>query len=106
MLDLFLDPDHRVTDGFVGPVRLDCGGDPEYPAQAVTRRAEGRVMLEARISTDGRVVDARVLRSSKPGYGFGVASLEAVSGWCYKPASLNGKPTEIGFVVRTSFDLR
>ena len=106
MLDLFLYREHGTKDGYVAPVKLDCGGHPEYPAQARTRRAEGRVMLEARISTDGRVVDARVLHSSNQGYGFEVASLEAVRRWCYKPASLNGKPTEVGIVVRTSFDLR
>ena len=66
---------------------------PEYPAQAVRLRLEGEVMLELRVTVDGRVKDVKVLRSS----GHEIldrAAVKAVKGWKGQPAMRRGQAVE------------
>jgi periplasmic protein TonB len=76
---------------------------PVYPALARTARVEGLVIIEATIGTDGRVRDARVLRSIPL---LDAAALEAVRGWEYTPTRLNGVPIAIVMTVTVNFRLR
>lgn len=60
-----------------------------YPAQTQTplypinARAEGTVLVEARVDSTGRVVDATTLRSAPP---FDSAALDAARAWTFRPA--------------------
>jgi len=60
-----------------------------YPAQTqtplypVNARAEGTVLVETRVDSRGRVVDATTLRSAPP---FDSAALDAARAWTFRPA--------------------
>ena len=67
---------------------LDCPA-PEYPAASATVNEQGRVRLEIRIDSAGRVESVRILHSS------GFARLDeaaevAVRRWRFRPAQCSG----------------
>jgi protein TonB len=78
---------------------------PPYPAASVRFGEEGTVTLELRVGRDGRVLEARVLRSS----GFprldAAAIAEARRTWRLRPASEDGRAVEGSYSVRVSFRL-
>jgi protein TonB len=93
------------------PVRV--GGDikeprklnevkPVYPQIAQTAKISGIVIIEATIGRDGRVKDAKVLRSVQL---LDQAALDAVKQWIYTPTLLNGVPVEVIMVVTVNFTL-
>ena len=75
---------------------------PSYPLIAQSARVQGVVILEALIGTDGRVADARVLRSIPL---LDQAALDAVRQWEYTPTLLNGAPTPVIMTVTVQFTL-
>ena len=76
---------------------------PIYPTIAQQARIEGIVIIEAIIGVDGRVKEARVLRS-KPL--LEQAALDAVMQWLFTPTLLNGVPVPVKMTVTVSFQLR
>lgn len=76
---------------------------PVYPSAALIPRIEGIVIIEATIGTDGRVQDARVLRT--PPF-LGQAALDAVRQWVYTPTLLNGAPVPVVMTVTVNFTLQ
>jgi protein TonB len=75
---------------------------PVYPVMAQQARIEGIVIIEAIIGVDGRVKEARVLRS-KPL--LEQAALEAVRQWEFTPTTLNGVPVPVIMTVTVNFTL-
>jgi protein TonB len=75
---------------------------PEYPPMAIAARVSGSVTIEAIIGTDGRVRDARVLRSIAL---LDDAALKAVRQWRYTPTLLNGVPVAVIMTVTVTFTL-
>ena len=73
---------------------------PVYPAIARSTRVGGAVTIEATIGTDGKVVDAQVVRSVPL---LDQAALDAVRQWEYTPTLLNGKPVPITITVTINF---
>jgi TonB family protein len=95
-----------------GPVRV--GGSiqeprktqdrqPVYPALAVSAHVAGIVIVQAKVSADGRVTGARVLRSVPLLDG---AVLDALQQWQYSPTRLNGRPIEVDVTVTVNFSRR
>lgn len=76
---------------------------PTYPAIAQAARVQGVVIIQATIGTDGRVVDATVLRSVPL---LDVAAIEAVRQWRYTPSTLNGQPVAVVMTVTVNFTLQ
>ena len=76
--------------------------NPVYPAEAQAARVQGVVILEAVIGPDGRVQDARILRSIPL---LDQAALDAVRLWEYTPTLLNGAPVPIIMTVTVQFTL-
>ena len=76
---------------------------PIYPAIAQQARVEGIVIIEAVVGVDGRVVEARILRS-KPL--LDEAALDAVRQWEFTPTTLNGVPVPVIMTVTVNFTLR
>ena len=77
---------------------------PHYPRQARKLRQEGRVLIEVRVSADGRPLNV-VLKSSA---GFDLldkAALDAVQRWRFVPARRGGRPVEASVVVPIQFVL-
>ena len=76
---------------------------PTYSAIALAARIQGIVIIEATIGVDGRVVDARVLRSVPM---LDQAALDAVRQWEYTPTLLNGAPVPVIMTVTVTFTLK
>jgi TonB family protein len=74
--------------------------DPEVPAAARQAGIQGVVILEVAIDAEGRVTDAKVLRSIPM---LDQAALDAVRQWRYEPTLLNGKPVPVVITVAMPF---
>jgi TonB family protein len=79
---------------------------PIYPELPRVARIEGRVFIEALVSCEGKVADAKVLDCTRPGLVFEEAALQAVRQWRYLPATNNGEPEDVNFTIRVDFELR
>lgn len=75
---------------------------PVYPPVAQDAGVQGVVIIEAIIDAEGRVEDARVLRSIPLLDG---AALEAVRQWEYMPTLLNGQPVPVLMTMTVNFTL-
>jgi TonB family protein len=73
---------------------------PVYPAIAQSARVSGVVTIEATIGADGKVVDAKVVRSMPL---LDQAALDAVRQWEYLPTMLNGVPVPVLVTVTINF---
>jgi periplasmic protein TonB len=107
-----LPPPPPKTEAPSGPVRP--GGNvkpptkikdvkPIYPVIAQISKVEGIVIIEATIGPNGKVQDAKVLRSHPLLEG---AALDAVRQWEFTPTLLNGSPVSVVMTVTVDFRLR
>ena len=76
---------------------------PAYPDIAQKFRVQGVVIIEAVIGVDGKVDQARILRSQPL---LDDAALAAVRAWEYTPTLLNGRPTAVVMTVTVMFTLK
>jgi TonB family protein len=76
---------------------------PIYPAVAREKKITGVVILEARVEADGRIQNARVLRSIPE---LDSAALDAVKQWEFTPTVVNGVPTAVTTTLTIQFSLR
>ena len=75
---------------------------PVYPRLAQLAKVDGDVLIEAIIGPDGRVREARLLRSISL---LDEAALDAVRAWEYSPTLLNGQPVPVIMTVTVRFRL-
>jgi periplasmic protein TonB len=75
---------------------------PAYPSLARAARIQGTVKIEAILSADGTVRDARVV-SGHPL--LLAAALDAVRQWLYRPTVLNDVPVEVKLAIDVNFTL-
>jgi protein TonB len=75
---------------------------PVYPAAAQANKVSGVVILEATIAADGRVADARVLKSIPE---LDQAAVDAVRQWAFEPTYLNGAAVPVIMTVTVNFAL-
>jgi protein TonB len=76
---------------------------PVYPAIAQAARVEGLVIIATTISSTGRVMDVKLLRSIPL---LDAAALDAVRQWEFTPTLLNGSPVPVVMTVTVNFTLR
>jgi protein TonB len=76
---------------------------PVYPPIAQSARVQGVVIIEATIGANGRVTDAKVLRSIPL---LDQAALDAVKQWVFTPTLLNGVPVPVIMTVTVNFTLQ
>lgn len=75
-----------------------------YPAQAVTEKIEGRVMLQFVVSKRGRIKDVEVVKSAHPLLDAeAVRVLERMPRWV--PGKKDGKPINVKYSLPVSFRL-
>jgi protein TonB len=89
----------RVGGDIKEPIRLKTVA-PVYPDVARAAGISGVVIIEAVIDPQGRVSDARVLRSIPL---LDEAALDAVRQWTFTPTLLNGVPVSVVMTVTVSF---
>jgi protein TonB len=75
---------------------------PTYPSIAQSARIGGVVIIEAIIGENGRVQEARVIRSIPL---LDQAAIDAVSQWVYTPVTLNGVPVPVIMTVTVNFQI-
>jgi TonB family protein len=75
---------------------------PVYPPEAQAGRISGVVVLEVTIGSDGRVQDARVVRSIPL---LDAAALSAVRQWEFTPTIVGGTASPVVMVVTVAFNL-
>jgi TonB family protein len=73
---------------------------PRFPAEALQPGVRALVVVETRIEADGRIVHARVLRSSPA---FDQSVLDAVLQWEYTPTVSNGVAIPVLLTVTVRF---
>jgi len=85
------------------PVKIG-GPSPIYPDAAKRARIQGVVVLEAVIGTDGSVHDLKALRPLP--LGLTEAAEDAVTRWRYQPATLEGEPVAVKYIITVRFNLQ
>ena len=86
--------------GQIMPPRKIKDVTPVYPELARSARVSGAVAIEATIGADGKVIDAKVVRSVPL---LDQAALDAVKQWEYLPTLLNGVPVPVLITVTVNF---
>jgi TonB family protein len=76
---------------------------PVYPPDAKAAGISGVVIMEAVIGLDGRVFDAKILRSIPL---LDQAAMDAVMQWEFTPTDLNGQPVPVIMTVTVNFTLQ
>ncbi len=92
-----------VSGNIKPPVRV-FAPDPVYPEAARQARIEGVVVLQAVIDTVGQVVQLRVLKGLPSG--LSESALDAVRQWRFRPATLEGRPVAVRYLVTVSFSVQ
>jgi protein TonB len=88
--------------GNIPPPTKTNNVSPDYPEIAKVARVQGVVILETTIDEQGRVANARVLRSIPL---LDQAALDAVRLWQFTPTLLNGSPVPVIMTVTVQFGL-
>lgn len=95
-------PPYRVEGKVTRPEKI-AGVAPVYTELARRARVTGTVILEAIIDEQGDVVNVRVLKGQP--MGLDKAAVEAVKTWKFKPATLEGKPVKVYYVLTVNFQV-
>jgi len=75
---------------------------PEYPDIARQANVDGTVMMQVLVGKDGKVKDAKVVKSVAM---LDAAAIAAVRQWIFKPALSNNKPVAVWVAVPMKFTL-
>ena len=77
---------------------------PVYPYRMKTAGIEGYAHLDLMIDEGGRVVDAKLRRSSHQA--FAEAAVKAIYKWKFEPGTIDGKAVKVKRVQKIAFTLR
>jgi protein TonB len=89
--------------GRVRPPRQLVRVEPDYPRFAKHAGVEGKVVLQVRIGTTGRIEQVDVLEGHPA---LVLAARSAVEQWEYEPTYLNDEPVPVLMIVTVEFRLR
>jgi TonB family protein len=76
--------------------------NPIYPVKARQAHIQGTVVLQADISTEGRIVNLRLISGPEE---LAPAAIGAVQQWRYRPYLQKGEPVEVQTTVQVNFTL-
>jgi TonB family protein len=93
----------QLRGDVIAPVRTHAP-QPVYPEDARQARVQGVVILQTIIDALGNVTDVRVLKGLPSG--LTEAAIEAVSSWQFKPATMDGRPVPVYYMVTVTFNLQ
>ncbi|MFL6259553.1 MAG: energy transducer TonB [Thermoanaerobaculia bacterium] len=93
-------PPYRVGDQVSRPEVISAPA-PVYTELARRARVTGTVILEAIINEQGDVENVRVLKDQP--MGLDQAAVDAVKNWKFKPATKDGKPVKVYYVLTVNF---
>lgn len=96
-------PPYRVG-GEISRPEIVSSTRPIYTELARRARVTGTVIVEAVIDEKGNVTDARVLKGLP--MGLSDAALDAIKTWKFKPATREGQPVAVYYVLTTNFQVQ
>lgn len=96
-------PPYRVGGDVTRPEKIS-GIPPVYTELARKARVMGVVIVEAIIDEQGNVTETRVLKGLP--MGLDRAAVEAVETWKFKPATLDGRPVPVFYVLTVNFQVQ
>lgn len=97
-------PHYRDLVGRVlQPPRVLDAGRPVYPADLIEAHMEGHVLVVVVISTQGTVIDARVLQTTNRL--LNDSAVACARRWKFSPATIDGKPTNFVFALPIDFSV-
>ena len=76
---------------------------PRYPVDAMKARIQGSVIVDLDVGTDGRVIDAHVVKSVP---GLDEAAVEAAKQWRFARTYINGVAVPVVLTMTMSFTMR
>lgn len=93
-------PPYRVGGDVTPPLKLS-GDGPVYTEEARLERVQGVAILETVIDETGSVTGIRMLKGLP--FGLDRAAVEAVKTWKFEPATRQGVPVPVYFIVTVNF---
>jgi len=93
-----------VEEGKITEPERIGGPHPRYPEQARSGGINGEVEMECVIGEDGSVRQVEVIRSNATV--LSDAAVEAVEQWTFKPATLEGVPVAVRYILTVRFHLK
>ena len=79
--------------------------DPSTPSEAMTRKIQGTVLLEAIVTRDGCPSRIRVVRPLAPG-GLDEEAIAAAAQWQFEPGRLGAAPVDVLVMIDVGFWIR
>ena len=77
---------------------------PSYTKKARTAKRQGTVLLDVTVTTDGKIIDPKVIKD--PGLGLTEKALTQIKKWKIKPAlGQDGKPVGCRVQIEVTFHL-
>jgi TonB family protein len=95
----------KLADDVTMPVLL-TKVEVKYPHDARDARAEGTVILQARIQEDGTVGDVEVAKPAEGWPSMDEAAIVAVRQRTYRPATTGGQPVSVDFDIKVEFRMK
>jgi protein TonB len=92
-----------ISGNVKAPIRI-FAPDPLYPEPARQARIQGVVILQTIIDTLGKVTHVKVLKGLPEG--LTESAVAAVTQWKFNPATLNGEPVAVYYMVTISFSVQ
>jgi protein TonB len=79
---------------------------PQYTAEAMRAKIQGRILLECVVYPNGTVGQIRMLRSLDPTFGLDLEAMKAAKNWTFKPGMRRGEPVAVLVTIEMAFTLR
>jgi len=79
---------------------------PAYTPEAMQRKIQGSVWLEAVVLETGDVGEIEVTKSLDPEYGLDREAIKAAKQWKFKPGTKDGKPVAVVVTIQLTFTLK
>jgi len=98
------EPFTYVKDGKITEPRKLETPRPVYPEHLRKEKVQGVVILETVVTVEGLVSDVKVLNDAHPD--FAQAAKEAVRQWTFEPATLDGDPVAVKYILTAQFRLK
>jgi protein TonB len=81
-------------------------GTPHYTTDAMRARAQGSILIECVVQTNGVCTNIRVTRSFDPAFGLDQEAIKAAGQWQFRPGLRRGEPVPVRVTMEILFTLR
>jgi len=96
----------RPGNGVMPPNLIRPEAKPNYTAEAMRAKIQGRVTLEAVVLSDGTVGPVRIIRSLDPTFGLDQEAIKTAKKWRFTPGTRLGQAVPVLVVIEMDFTLR